>query len=78
MKNENGDSIYYNKDGRLRVYVRETGKTISYPRYLIEQELGRKLLPGEDVHHIDEDPLNNELSNLKVMSHSEHAAIHAR
>jgi ATP-dependent DNA helicase DinG len=29
------------------------------------------------VHHLDHDPLNNDLANLKVMTHSEHHALHA-
>lgn len=78
MKTENGDSIYHGKDGRLRVYIRETGKTISYPKYKMEKELGRQLLPNEHVHHKDLNPLNNDLSNLKIMTSSEHAAEHMR
>ena len=78
VKLETGDSLYHCKDDRLRVYIRETGETISYPKYLMEKELGRKLLPNEHVHHIDQNPLNNNLSNLKVMTNSEHAAGHMR
>lgn len=74
MNNE--DNIYHGKDGRLRVYVKETKKTISYPKYLMQKELGRELLPDEHVHHIDENPLNNDISNLKVMSNSDHAREH--
>lgn len=29
------------------------------------------------VHHIDHNPLNNDPGNLKVLTHSEHAALHA-
>lgn len=29
------------------------------------------------VHHVDRDPSNNDLSNLKVLTHAEHAAQHA-
>lgn len=78
MKTENGDSIYHGKDGRLRVYVRETGKTISYPKYLMEKELGRQLAPDEFVHHKDLNPLNNDISNLQIMSSSEHSSHHMR
>lgn len=74
---DNEDSIYLGKDGRLRVYVKETKKTISYPKYLMEKELGRKLLPDEDVHHRDGNPLNNDISNLVVISHADHAREHA-
>lgn len=42
-------------------------------RLVAEQKLGRPLLPGETVHHIDGDKLNNDPSNIAVLtSHSEH------
>ncbi len=47
-----------------------------YHRYLMEQKLGRKLLPEENIHHIDEDKLNNDLGNLQIMSNSEHRRLH--
>ena len=75
---ENGDSLYHGKDNRLRVYVRETGKTISYPKYLMEKEIGRQLLAEEDVHHKDRNPLNNDLSNLRIMTRSKHMIEHLR
>lgn len=53
-------SVYQNKDGRLRVYIKDTKKVISYPRYIVEQHLNRELLPTEQVHHKDGDFLNND------------------
>lgn len=70
-------SIYTCKDGRDRVYIHETKKVMSYPKYLMEQELGRPLLPNEEVHHKDENPLNNNISNLEVRLHGEHQAEHS-
>ena len=37
---------------------------------------GRWVRKGEEVHHIDEDRLNNDLSNLKVLSKKEHMRLH--
>jgi hypothetical protein len=34
--------------------------------------------PGEDVHHKDEDPLNNQKANLETVEHGRHRAGHAR
>ena len=47
-------------------------------RILMERHLGRKLASTEIVHHIDENPLNNELSNLLLLpSRSAHKKLHA-
>lgn len=47
-------------------------------RIVAEQMLGRKLLKGEVVHHIDGNKLNNNPDNLMVFkSQKEHAAWHA-
>jgi hypothetical protein len=45
-------------------------------RYVMEQHLGRRLLPEEVVHHKDGDPLNNEISNLEILNWGEHAQEH--
>lgn len=48
-------------------------------RVIAEKTIGRKLRPGEVVHHIDGNPLNNRPENLQVCaSIAEHLAIHHR
>ena len=37
----------------------------------------RKLLPEEQVHHIDENPLNNDISNLMIVLRGEHQRQHS-
>lgn len=67
------------KDGRIRcvlVYKDGHKENISHPKLLMEQFLGRKLLPTEQVHHIDENPLNNEISNLQIIPLGEHQRMH--
>ena len=62
-------------DGRLRCFlILEDGtrKFISYPKYLMEVHLGRYLEENETVHHIDGNPLNNDLNNLQVIDRKEH------
>ena len=76
-KTKDGNSIYLCKDNRLRIYIKESHKTVSYPKYLMEETLGRKLLANEEVHHKDRNPLNIELSNLEVRIRGEHQAEHS-
>lgn len=45
-------------------------------RVIAEQILGRKLLPGEIVHHRDHNKHNNSPDNLEVMTQSEHIRRH--
>ena len=45
-------------------------------RIIAEKMLGRKLLPGEIVHHKDEDKHNNSPENLEIINQSKHASIH--
>jgi len=59
------------KDGYWRVTI-DKGRVLKH-RHLVEKELGRKLRKEEVVHHIDGNPSNNRLENLKLFnSHSEH------
>jgi hypothetical protein len=44
---------------------------------IMEEEIGRRLFATECVHHKDKDKSNNKLSNLKLMTRSEHARLHA-
>ena len=75
---ENDVTVYEpNKgDGRIRAYIKSMKCVVSYPKLLMAVHLGRDLDDDEEVHHIDENPLNNDLSNLVVMPKSEHAKLH--
>jgi len=66
---------------RLIIEVDLNGKrrTVSYPKWLLEQQLGRKLDPDQEtVDHIDSNLYNNELSNLKIMPRKEHSSEDTR
>lgn len=53
------------------------GKHFLEHRLVMEQILGRPLLPTEVVHHKDGDKLNNAPENLEVLgTQSDHAALH--
>jgi len=47
-----------------------------YSRYLVEQNLGRKLKSSEIVHHKDGYRSNNQLHNFQVVTQSQHMKIH--
>ena len=62
----------YSSDGGARLLVHlvyEDGvrHCQSYARFLLEEALGRQLQDFEDADHIDGDPLNNEITNLRVL-----------
>lgn len=45
-------------------------------RRTAEDKIGRALLPGECVHHIDGDKHNNHPDNLEVLSRADHLRVH--
>lgn len=51
--------------------------SVYYHRHQASLMLGRWLSTDEHVHHIDCNKLNNTLSNLQVLSPSEHSKLHA-
>lgn len=75
---------YKRKDGREHIVLnnsalskgtKEKLRTLSYPKAIIEVEAKRQLTEEETVDHIDKNPLNNELSNLQILSRSDHAKL---
>lgn len=62
-------------DGYMYFWLPD-GSSIKAHRAIVEACLGRKLRPDEEVHHIDGDRANNNLSNLAVMSKGEHSRLH--
>ncbi len=58
----------------------KTKKTYSRKkaRLIMEKIYGREYLRPKLVHHLNEDPFNNNLFNLVVLSRSDHKNIHSK
>ena len=72
---------YKGKDGRQRiitVFPDGARKGVSYPKFLMENHLGRYLNEDETVDHIDCDFTNNDLSNLQILPRRYHAYLDAK
>lgn len=59
-------------------YTRGPNKGRSEHVVMIERRIGRRLIKGECVHHIDGDRSNNSIDNLALMTISGHARLHRR
>ena len=75
---------YVDAHGYVMVNVKSgRNKTSGWYNYrkehvvLIEEQVGRKLIRGDVVHHIDGRKANNDLSNLWLTNHSGHRNAHA-
>lgn len=68
--------------GRKIVIIKKddgSTRTVSYPKYLVEKEMGRALDPDkETIDHLDFDKHNNDLSNLRIVPRDQHSADDTR
>lgn len=65
---------YKRRDGRSHIIViNDHGAryTQSYPRYLMEQHLNRRLEDWEEVDHINDDVSDNRIENLQLLTKAE-------
>lgn len=77
-QNKKAESWWVNAKGYIegKMWLPDgTQVRIKKHRHIMEQHLGRKLLPNEDVHHIDGNKANNAIENLQVIDHGEHSAL---
>lgn len=71
----NWKHYYINTNGYL-VNCEDRNNPYLVHRKIMEDYIGRKLKNNEIVHHKDMNKLNNDISNLQIVTRSEHAKIH--
>lgn len=72
-------NFYINGYGYRSYYIGDKsykGGYVNEHRIVMELHLGRRLVKGEVIHHIDGNKLNNDISNLVLTSPSGHRSLH--
>ncbi len=83
---QEGEQFYsYKRVARARLVVEASMNEVSLPTFVAmlnsfatDFNTLRFLPPEYEVHHIDEYPMHDTLSNLAVMSKAEHARLHSK
>lgn len=75
-----GHPYFHKEQGRYYINVRRNGirTSIPYARCIMEEYIGRDLLPTEDVHHKNEDKKDDRIENLEVVTHVIHVGNHKK
>lgn len=76
--NKKTETWWKNSKGYIegRVWIDDnTQIRVKQHRYIMERHLGRKLLPDEDIHHINGVKDDNRITNLQVLNHSDHTTL---
>lgn len=73
---------YISSDGYRMIFIDNDNINSGWDKYrkehilVMEKYIGRKIAKGECVHHIDGDKLNNDISNLIILTGKEHKNSH--
>lgn len=60
------------------VYITINKRQIGEHILVAEKKIGRRLRPGEVVHHINGDRTDNRPENLVVMTNADHVSLHRK
>lgn len=75
VKGDKLNGLGISKGNEIDECVKLSTDSKSYPHHrFIMKQMGHDIV-GKDVHHIDDNHLNNIYSNLEVLSHSEHSKL---
>lgn len=69
---------YQSNSGHLFVsIVKDNKRTTAWIHRIVYETYYGEVEDGYDIHHIDEDKTNNNINNLKKITHEEHGRIHS-
>ena len=72
-----GIAKYDKSKGYYKISSSKEGNNSKLLHRLIYEDYHKvTLLSTTDIHHIDGDKLNNDISNLKAMTHGDHRRLH--
>ena len=77
-KNKKPEVWWTNQKGYTEGFVTladGSRRRVKQHRFVVEQAIGRRLSPDEDVHHINGIKSDNRVENLEVISHSAHSTL---
>ncbi|MDW3782140.1 HNH endonuclease signature motif containing protein [Staphylococcus saprophyticus] len=75
MKYQYFNGVKFTRDDKTGYYLNSTIRKRMH-RYVWEYYYG-EIPKGYQIHHLDHDKSNNDISNLQPMIHGEHASLHA-
>ena len=78
--NKKSESWWVNSKGYVEGRLWQDGKQIRVKqhRHIASAALGRPLLPTEDVHHENEQKIDNDPTNFVILNHGAHTSLHNR